>query len=361
MINIEQILNIEPFSLNKYEKIEFLTRIINEISIHHYHNSISYKNMIDGLNVKLDGNVSLVNIPFLPVRLFKLHDLYSVDKSEIIKTLTSSGTTGHAVSKIFLDRQTASIQTKVLTKIVSSILGSKRLPMLIVDSDAVIKKRDMFSARGAGILGFSIFGTQLTYILDSEMNLLVAKLQEFVEKNKDQQIFIFGFTFMIWQHLINECKRLNLKFDLSKASIIHGGGWKKLISENITTIEFKNHLKEYLNISRVYDYYGMVEQTGSIYIECEHNHFHAPVYADIIVRRPVDFSIADHNESGIIQLISLLPLSYPGHSILTEDEGIILGEDDCKCGRLGKYFKILGRLKNAEIRGCSDTYAESIV
>ncbi len=361
MINMEELLNIEPFSLNKNEKREFFTRIINEMTLHHYRNSCSYKYIIDGLNVKLDGYLSLEDIPYLPVRLFKLHDLYSVDKSQIIKILTSSGTTGQSVSRIFLDKQTASIQIKVLSKIVSSILGSKRLPMLIVDSDAVIKNRSMFSARGAGILGFSIFGTQLTYILDSEMNLLVDKLQEFVEKNKNMNIFIFGFTFMIWQHLINECIRLNLRFDLSNASIIHGGGWKKLISENITTYEFKKQLKEFLNISKVYDYYGMVEQTGSIYVECEYNHFHTSVYSDIIVRRPLDFSIADQNESGIVQLISLLPLSYPGHSILTEDEGVILGEDDCKCGRLGKYFKILGRLKNAEIRGCSDTYAESIV
>ena len=71
-----------------------------------------------------------------------------------------------------------------------------------------------------------------------------------------------------------------------------------------------------------------------------------------------DFSIADIDEKGIIQLLSVLPYSYPGHSLLTEDEGILLGEDDCSCGRLGKYFKIVGRLKNAEIRGCSDTYAE---
>ena len=42
--------------------------------------------------------------------------------------------------------------------------------------------------------------------------------------------------------------------------------------------------------------------------------------------------------------------------ILTEDSGEILGEDDCPCGRKGKYFKIYGRVKNAEIRGCSDTY-----
>ena len=27
------------------------------------------------------------------------------------------------------------------------------------------------------------------------------------------------------------------------------------------------------------------------------------------------------------------------------------------CDQKGKYFKINGRLKNAEIRGCSDTYA----
>jgi hypothetical protein len=38
-------------------------------------------------------------------------------------------------------------------------------------------------------------------------------------------------------------------------------------------------------------------------------------------------------------------------------EGVLLGEDDCPCGRNGKYFKVIGRLKNAEIRGCSDTYA----
>ena len=36
---------------------------------------------------------------------------------------------------------------------------------------------------------------------------------------------------------------------------------------------------------------------------------------------------------------------------------MVLGEDDCPCGLKGKYFKILGRIKNAEIRGCSDTYA----
>ena len=58
---------------------------------------------------------------------------------------------------------------------------------------------------------------------------------------------------------------------------------------------------------------------------------------------------------GLVQLITPLAQSYPGHNILTEDIGEIFGIDDCKCGRKGKYFKIYGRLEHSEIRGCSDT------
>jgi hypothetical protein len=77
----------------------------------------------------------------------------------------------------------------------------------------------------------------------------------------------------------------------------------------------------------------------------------------LLIRDPMDFHVLEKGKHGIIQVVSMLPESYPGHSLLTEDEGEILGEDDCPCGRKGKYFRIFGRLKNAEIRGCSDTYA----
>ena len=76
-------------------------------------------------------------------------------------------------------------------------------------------------------------------------------------------------------------------------------------------------------------------------MECEGGYMHAPVYSDVIIRNPFDFSLAKFGEKGIIQVLSVLPKSYPGHSLLTEDEGVIIGEDDCKCGRLGKYFKLL--------------------
>lgn len=356
IISVEQLLNTAPYSLSKKEKTNAINSILNALTVHHYQNCESYKRILDSINYEISSAANYWEIPFLPVRLFKMHDLVSVHKDKIFKTMTSSGTTGQAVSKIYLDKETSLMQTKVLAKIVSSFLGTKRSPMIIIDTETVLKNRNMFSARGAGILGFSIFGSRKMYAFNDEMELEIDKLKKFIEEQKSSTIFLFGFTFMIYQHFIKELQKTGSNLDLSNSVLIHGGGWKKLANESITSEQFKNLLYSTCNVSSVHDYYGMVEQTGSIYMECEYGYLHAPVFSDVIIRRPLDFSVADIGEAGIIQVVSALPKSYPGHSLLTEDDGVVVGEDDCKCGRLGKYFRILGRLKSAEIRGCSDTY-----
>lgn len=357
MVDYNNILNMAPYSLDKSEKVCFLTDTLSELTQHHYEKCELYKKIIDALQYDVSHIKSYYEIPFLPVRLFKEYDLKSISKDEIQKTMTSSGTTGQNVSKIYLDKATSARQTKTLTKIVSSYIGSKRLPMIILDSSAVIKDRAMFSARGAGILGFSIFAKDRFFALDEDMKLNLEGLESFLDKHKDENIFLFGFTFMIWKHFYKELIRTGYRPDLSKGILIHGGGWKKLVSESVSPVEFKKSLQNVCKISRVHDYYGMVEQTGTIYMECECGKLHTSIFSDVIVRRAADFSVADIGEEGLIEVVSVLPSSYPGHVLLTEDSGVIMGEDDCPCGRKGKYFKVNGRIKNAEIRGCSDTYA----
>lgn len=354
---IDKILEIPPFSLTFKEKEKLLSEVFFNLTAHHFKNCEPFRKMLTSINYLKINEQPISEIPFIPVRLFKITDLVSVNNDNIIKTMTSSGTTGQEVSKIYLDNITASRQIKALNKIVSSFLGSKRAPMIIVDNENSIKDRKLFSARGAGILGFSMFGSERLFALDQDMSLKINEIKEFIIKHSGHKIFIFGFTYIIYKHLFQELKRLNIELDLSNAILIHGGGWKKLISESVSSSLFKENLRKVCGIRSIHDYYGMVEQTGSIYMECEYGYLHAPVFSDIIIRRPLDFAEAEFGEKGIIQLLSILPYSYPGHSILTEDEGVLIGVDDCQCGRLGKYFNVLGRLKNAELRGCSDTYA----
>ena len=355
-MKLQDYLKLNPYSLDKKDKEKYLSGILFHALKYHYKNSELYKKIIDSYGFDINKKVPYDEHPFLPVRLFKEFSLKSLDDKKIIKTMTSSGTSGQEVSKIYLDKETASNQTRALAKIVSDFIGSKRAPMIIIDSASVLKDRNMFSARGAGILGFSLFANKKIFALDENMNIDFENLEAFISEHKESKIFIFGFTFMIFQHFIQQLQKSKKKLDLSQSTLIHGGGWKKLQNNSISSKKFKNLLKDLTNIKNVHDYYGMVEQTGSINMECEYGHLHTSIFSDVIIRNPYNFEKMKFNETGIIQTISVLPKSYPGNSLLTEDEGVIIGEDDCKCGRKGKYFKVLGRLKNAEIRGCSDTY-----
>lgn len=351
-----------PYALAREEKATLLTERLRELTALHDRACPAYHGMLAARGVVPRNIDRLEDVPFLPVSLFKQMELLSVDRSRIFKTMTSSGTSGQAVSRIFLDRDTAMRQQQALVKIVSSFTGTARIPMLIIDSPSVIADRRTFSARGAGILGFSIFGTDKAYALDDDMRLDVAAVEGFLDKHQGQRVLLFGFTFMVWQHFYRELVRLaaeGRRFDLSRAVLIHGGGWKKLQADAVSHDEFHARLREVCGMTDIHDYYGMVEQTGCISMECERGHLHVSVFSDVIPRRPLDFAPCAVGETGILQVVSVIPESYPGHSLLTEDEGVLLGEDDCPCGRKGKYFKVSGRLRNAEIRGCSDTYAAS--
>ena len=91
-----------------------------------------------------------------------------------------------------------------------------------------------------------------------------------------------------------------------------------------------------------------------LFLECyKCGYFVTSIFSDIIIRDK-KFKILKKGQRGLVQLLSLLPTSYPGHNILTEDVGEIIGEDNCKCGLKGKYFVLHGRAKEAEVRGCSD-------
>ena len=335
-----------PYALSQPEKEKLFSEALAELTAFHKENCEGYARLC---NVLGDGAA-------LPVSLFKEYDLKSVPGSEIVKTITSSGTTGQRPSKIYLDAQTAKNQQLALAHIMSDFIGEKRIPMVILDSKSVFKDRNMFSARGAGILGFSIFASKSFYALGENMQLDVSGLLEFLSEHEGEPIFLFGFTFIIFEHFLRVLEEKNIKLPLQNGVLVHGGGWKKMQASAISEEEFNRRIHASCGISRIHGYYGMAEQTGSVFMECECGHLHASSFSDVVIRRPGDYSEADFGEEGVIEVRSLLPHSYPGHILLTEDLGTVLGADNCPCGRKGKYFKVKGRVPKAEVRGCSDTY-----
>lgn len=346
---------MQPYELSKNEKETHLLQRLNELTAWHMTHCEAYRQMIQKSQLQTEAK-QLEDIPYFPVQLFKLMDLYSVPQEEVFKVLTSSGTTGQQVSKIYLDKETAKLQTKTLVDVMRPLLDTKRLPMIIFDTKSVLKNRKSFSARGAGILGFANFGRKHFYALNDDMTLDIRGLQAFLKEYVGQRILLFGFTFMIWKYVYREIIKQGITLDFDDSVLIHGGGWKKLKDEAVDPKTFNQLLKERLGIREIHNYYGMVEQVGSIFLECREGYLHAPSYADIIVRDKITFEPLLNGQEGLIQVLSELPKSYPGHSLLTEDIGTIQGEDNCSCGWKGKYFTVAGRIPKAEVRGCSDTF-----
>ena len=353
-MNKDYFKNLDPFSLNKKEKSRFFLKEINILNKYHYKHSKQFKKIVDFLNCNLISE-NLEDLPFLPARLFKEFKLLSVTSKEIFKVLHSSGTSGQAQSQIYLDKQNANNQMKVLSKIMLSIIGNERLPMLIIDKNPNNNNEKQLSAKSAAINGFSFFGKNHTFLINNQNEINYEILNNFLNLYGDKKFLIFGFTSMVYENLYKKILVDSLSRNFSNSILIHGGGWKKMEKIRINNSEFKENLNKKLKIKEIYNYYGLVEQTGSIFFECKFcSCFVASVFSEVLIRDKNLKVIKKSGKRGFLQLISLLPSSYPGHSILTEDIGEIVEKGNCDCGKYGTRFLVHGRSSQSEVRGCSD-------
>jgi len=329
----------------------YLTEIKKKISKHKYNCKI-YSNFLNSKKIKINKISKLEDVPFIHVNMFKDFELISVKKNKIYLELNSSGTSGKQ-SKIFLDKENSIDQKKYLKEILQNEFGQKRYPFIILGQNPLyIKDRRKIGAQVAAFLGFSLIGRNFFYLKDKHGDIDYEGLNNFLNKHSSEKILIFGFTSSVYQILINQINTKKIKFSLLNASIIHGGGWKKLNNIGLTNNGLKKKIFKKFKIKKIINYFGFVEQTGSIFLECPLGYFHTNNIADIYVRDK-NLNLAKKNQEGILQCISKVPSSYPGNSIILEDKAIFKS-GNCRCGRPGKIFIVNGRLSKAEVRGCSD-------
>ena len=344
---------LNPFKTKSSVKNHLFLQEVKNLTKFHTDNCSQYKLIINSFfpSQRLE---TLEEIPFIPVGVFKTLDLVSNKNINGFKTLTSSGTSKSGVSKVYIDRETGALQSRILSILTTSIIGNKRMPLIVIDCIENSASLNNISAKSAAIRGFSAFSNDIFFALDSKGNVKFEALSDFMNKNDTKTILLFGFTFIIWQKFINQMKSHNSEINAAKAFLIHGGGWKRAADTGVSREIFNDEFKEVVKNSHVINYYGMAEQAGSIFFECNFGFFHSSIYSDVIVRNYENFEPCKLGELGLLQVLSVVPRSYPGHSLLTEDLGILHGVDSCKCGQMGSFFTISGRAPDVEIRGCSD-------
>lgn len=316
-----------------------------------------YNRIIDGLFPFNDLSGQIEDQPYVPIGLFRMMDLHSISDEETFRIIKSSGTTSSKTSAIRLDKGTSRRQSVSLQGLIKEVLQTQdRLPMLVVDCPQTARQSSDYSARSAGVIGLMMMGRDHSFALSQSGDPDIESLSDFSSKTKGQRKLAFGFTFMVWQHLVRD---LDYRFDFSGMTLFHSGGWKKMESEGVTNEAFKAELRSRFGDIDVRNFYGMAEQVGSIFIEGEDGYLHTSALSSILIRDPLTLEPVPDGTPGLIQVMSLIPLSYPGHSILTEDLGVI--EHRQSYDRLGGIaFRVLGRLPRAQLRGCSDTYGVQV-
>lgn len=324
-----------------------LERVI-ELDVHHLESSETYARIRESVPGNRGKIGSFQDLFPLPVDAFKSMDLMSVPKEEVYAVLESSGTTGHK-SKIFLDKKTARLQSKSTAETLSTLLSGRNNLLFVIDSREELFGMARNTARAAATLAFMQFAPQTVFLEEHHSH---------ENATSQKTVTCFGFTSQIYEHLIS--KQFDDDGYFLGATLIHGGGWKKLESSSITKSHFRELLKERYGFSRVIDYYGMVEQLGNVWLEIGDGLFLPPKHAGAILRDPKTLQpLTELGQRGLIQLFSDIPHSYPGHSLLTGDYGEIheITSESSSVVHFG--LKVLGRLPSMSSRGCSDAIEQS--
>lgn len=303
-----------------------------------------------------EASRTLAELPFLHVGVFK-HRLWSTEGEGIqhLRTLKSSST-GGAASQIALDSRSSALQARSSAAILEELLGVERRPLLLVEDVKSLRQRGEVGARVTAAMSLRPLSSEMQFLLGRGAAGETIDWQALLEIcARNPRLLVYGFTWMLWVAWAQAEMPGEVREALARTQVqfVHSGGWKKLEASRVSRERFDSALLGTVAPgSGVLEFYGLVEQVGIIYPRCVEGYFHVPRWAAVLARDPWTLKVLA-GEAGMLQLMNCLAFGAPYHNVLTEDLGIV-SEGACACGREGQRFELLGRMPEAELRGCSN-------
>lgn len=317
---IQNILEITPESFEK-------TAL--EVFRFQYEQNPLYQQYVKAIGKKPENIHNITEIPFLPIRFFKLNNIKTTE-FEPQTIFESSGTTGSINSRHFV--KDLKIYEASFIKTFAKFYGPIKdwcilglLPSYLErdNSSLVYMVTHLIEMTGNPDSGFYLqdFGKLFSVIKNLEQS--------------GQKTLLIGVTFALLDFATQYTQPLKY------TTIMETGGMKgrreEMIREEVHTV-----LKNAFGLTKIHSEYGMTELLSQAYSFGD-GIFHCPNWMRILIRDDEDPFQIKTTGTGVVNIIDLANI-YSCSFIATDDAGRLYEDNS---------FEILGRIDGSDMRGCS--------
>ncbi|MBO0937414.1 acyl transferase [Fibrella sp. HMF5335] len=289
---------------------------------------------------------SLEQIPFMPIRFFKSHQLLipEATPSLVPTVFASSGTTGPATSRHFVTD--LALYDAVCTRTFEAVYGPLSgyhvlglLPSYLErnNSSLVYMVQRFMEQSGSALSGF--------YLAD--FDALTSHLRQLTEQPDGRNILLIGVTFGLLDW-VEQTPDLAFLAHNKQLVVMETGGMKGRRREMLRD-EVHAELTQHLHRPAIHSEYGMTELLSQAYSTGE-GIFAPSATLRVLLRDLNDpFHIypptgTPARQTGGVNVIDLANLDSCAF-IETQDLGQYVGTEG--------HFRIIGRFDNSDVRGCN--------
>jgi len=277
-------------------------------------------------------------VPFLPIELFKNHQVLTGSES-VLFSFESSGTTGQIpsrhpvcdpgfyqqISKIAFEREYGPLSHYHIFALLPSYL-ERSTSSLVFMMDHFIK------ASGSELSGFYL--NQYGSLVDALRQALAT----------DKKVWLMGVTFGLLDLVDSGIDLSFLKKHKDQLIVMETGGMKGRREEWIRD-KVHAYLQEKMGLDSIASEYGMTELFSQGYAKSQG--IFTPAYTMRVCLREVSDPFALVNQAHKTGGIKIADLGNIDSCAFIETRDLGSLEED------GVRFKVLGRFDNSEMRGCS--------
>ncbi|WP_449389355.1 LuxE/PaaK family acyltransferase [Chryseobacterium lineare] len=300
-----------------------------------YENVEIYRRFVDYLNINPDDVNELAAIPFLPIEMFKNHQILDKNVSADL-FFQSSGTTQMNLSKHFIADE--EIYRQSIYKSFEQFIGKPEDFIFLGLLPSYLERQNSSLIYMVDFLMKKSAKPENGYFLYNHEDLF-----QLLNKLENKKVILFGVSFALLD-FIDYChsERIEESLEFLENLIVIETGGMKGRKEEMTKDELLNILQEGFKTKKIYSEYSMTELLSQAY-SLGNNEYECPNWMKIMVRNAEDpFNYEKEGRTGAINIIDLANI-HSCSFIATQDLGKIKGNK----------FQVLGRIDHSDIRGCS--------